>query len=328
MQRRHLFHPVAAAALSTAVPWLVARAQRRFPEHPIRVVVPFAPGNTLDTSLRQVGEVFMKNTGQQLVIDSKPGGAGIIAAQYVATAPPDGYTLLLASSSMLTVNPHTFSKLPYDPEKSFRPVTNCLGTSMVMAVNNRVPASNIKEFVTWAKERPGKVSFASFTAGNPSHFAGVILNQRAGIDMVHVPFNGTPPAVTNLLGGQVDAAFLPLLAIKPYLEAGRVKVLAVTSPDRSPLMPQIATFREQGYPDLVIQMWASLMAPARTPDAIISQLNEEFVKVLGDAELKNQLRATDFDTLPSTPEEFTKLARAESRRWAEAVKLSGFKVSE
>lgn len=331
MKRRQFLQPVLAAGAAAGLaawPGLHAWAQPVFPDKPVRIVVPFAPGNTLDAALRQVAEVFTRNTGQQLLVDNKPGGSGIIAAQNVMSAPADGYTLLLGNTSMLTINPHTFSKLPYDPEKSFRPVTNFLGSAMVMAVNASVPANNIKEFVAWTKTRPGKVSFASFTAGNSSHFAGVILNQRAGIDMTHVPFNGTPPAVTNLVGGQVDAAFLPLLAVKPHMDAGKVKVLAVTSPQRSPLMPQVATFREQGYPDLDIYIWASVMAPAGTPDAIVARLNTEFVKALNSQEIKDKWRAMDFETLPSTPEEFTNFARQDSRRWAEAVKISGFKASE
>ena len=327
MQRRQALTSLAAASLALALPAARAQAQA-FPDKPVRIVVPFAAGNTLDAALRQVAEVFKANTGQPLLVDNKPGGSGIIAAQTVMAAPPDGYTLLLTNTSMLTINPHTFSKLPYDAEKSFKPVSNFLGASMVMAVNANVPVSNVKEFVAWAKANPGKVSYASFTAGNSSHFAGVILNQRAGINMIHVPFNGTPPAVQNLVGGQVDAAFLPLLAVKPHLESGKVKVLAVTSPQRSALMPGVGTFTEQGYPDLDIYIWAAIAAPAGTPDAIIARLNTEFVKALRSQEIKDKWKLMDFEPLPSTPEEFAKFAAADSRRWAEAVKISGFKASE
>jgi tripartite-type tricarboxylate transporter receptor subunit TctC len=294
----------------------------------VRVVVPFAAGNTLDTALRQVAEVIKQNSGMTILVDAKPGGSGIIAAQNVMQAAPDGTTLLLANTSMFTINPHTFSKLPYDPEKNFKPVTNFLGAAMVMAVPASVPANNVAEFVAWAKANAGKVSFASFTAGNSSHFAGVILNQRAGLDMTHVPFNGTPPAVQNLVGGQVNAAFLPLLAVKPHVESGKVKVLAITSPQRSALMPSLATFREQGYPELDIYIWSSIVAPAGTPDAVIARLNAEFGRALRSAEIRDKWFAMGFEPLPSTPEEFTRFAQAESKRWAEAVRISGFKASE
>lgn len=316
------------ASLPLAVSGLPAWSQSVFPDKPVRVVVPFAAGNTLDTALRQVAEIFKQNTGQPLLVDARPGGSGIVAAQAVMQAAPDGYTLLLANTSMFTINPHTFSKLPYDPEKNFKPVTNFLGAAMVMAVHASVPANNVAEFVAWTKANPGKVSFASFTAGNSSHFAGVILNQRAGLDMTHVPFNGTPPAVQNLVGGQVNAAFLPLLAVKPHVESGKVKVIAITSPQRSALVPNLATFREQGYPELDIYIWSSIAAPAGTPDAIISRINTEFVKALRSAEIRDKWAAVAFEPMPATPEETARFAQAESRRWAEAVKISGFKATE
>ena len=308
-----------ATAQTTPAPW---------PDRPVRIVVPFAPGNTLDTAVRVVAEEFRKSTGQPLLVEAKPGGSGIVAAQAVAQAAPDGYTLLLSNTSMLTINPHTFSKLPYDAEKSFKPVTNFLGAAMVMAVHASVPANNLREFIDWAKPQGNKVSYASFTAGNSSHFSGVILNQKAGLNMTHVPFNGTPPAVQNLVGGQVNAAFLPLLAVKPHLDAGRVKVLAVTSPTRSQLMPAVATFREQGFPDLEIYIWAAVSAPAGTPDAVIASVNRELVKALRTQEVKDKWRAMDFETLPSTPEELSRFVAADFKRWGEAVRLSGFKANE
>ena len=300
-----------------------------FPERPIRVVVPFAPGNTLDNALRQVAEEFKKNTGQPIVVDNKPGGSGIIAAQNVMQAAPDGYTLLLSNTSMMTINPYTFAKLPYDPEKSYKPVTGFLGASLVLAVNAaNVPANNVKEFVAWAKTQSGGVSYASFTAGNSSHFAGVIMNQRTGMNMVHVPFNGTPPAVQNLLGGQVQAAFLPLMAVKSHVESGKIKVLALTSPQRSPLLPNVGTFTEQGLPDLEIYIWSGLSAPAGTPDAIISKLQAEFSKVLKSQTIIEKWRAIDFEPLPFTSAEFQTFTRNDAKRWQEAVKISGFKASE
>jgi tripartite-type tricarboxylate transporter receptor subunit TctC len=316
---------LAAVLAAGATPSVWAQA---FPDRPVKVVVPFAAGNTLDNALRQVAVVFKNNTGQQLLIDNKPGGGGLIAAQAVAQAPADGYTLLLSSMSQLAINPHTFSKLPYDADKSYRHLTGFLGASLVLAVHPSVPAANVKEFVAWSKAKTGGASYASFTAGNSSHFAGVILNQKSAANLVHVPFNGTPPAVQALVGGQVDAAFLPLMAVKPQLEAGKVKVLAVTSPKRSPLLPQVATFSEQGLPELDIHIWSGLSAPAGTPDAVIAKLNAEFVKVLRSDEIRSAWQAIDFEPMPMAPDEFRNYVLAESRRWAEAVRLSGFKASE
>lgn len=324
IQRRTILSTFAAATASLALP--AARAQS-FPDRPVRVVVPFAAGNTLDTALRQVAEVFKQNTGQSLIVDAKPGGSGIIAAQTVKSAAPDGYTLLLCNTSMFTINPHTFATLPYDPDKDFKPVTNFLGAAMVMAVNNSVPANTLAEFIAWTKAHKGTVSFASFTAGNSSHFAGVILNQRAGMDMLHVPFNGTPPAVTALLSGTVNAAFVPLIAVKQHVDSGKLKVLAVTTPTRSPMLPNLPTFREQGYPDMDIYIWAGIAAPAATPDTVIARLNTEFVKALNSPTIKAQWLPIGFEPLPSTPQELKTFYQAESKRWAEAVKISGFKAT-
>lgn len=305
-----------------------AQAQT-FPVKPVRVIVPFAPGNTLDTSLRQVAEVFQRNTGQPIVIDNKPGGAGIVAAQALLQSPPDGYTLLLTNTSLLTINPHTFSKLPYDTDKSFKHVTNFLGATMVFAVNAaNVPPNTMAEFIAWAKPQGPKISYASFTAGNSSHFAGVILNRRTGTELTHVPFNGTPPAVQNLVGGQVHAAILPLLAVKPHVESGKVKVLAVTSPQRSPHMPSVPSFTELGLPEMEIFIWSSLAVPAATPDAVVARLNEEFVKALRTEEIREKWRQVDFTPLPTTPQEVSRFVQAESARWAEAVRISGFKVQD
>ena len=336
MTRRHFLHQAGAllaapAALGSAVLGLSAgpAQAQAFPAKPVRVIVPVAAGNTLDTSLRQVSEVFQRNTGHPIVIDNKPGGAGIVAVQALLQSPPDGYTLLLSNTSMVTINPHTFSKLPYDPEKSFRHVTNYLGATMVFAVNAaNVPANPMAEFIAWARPQGGKISYASFTAGNSSHFAGIILNKRTGTDLTHVPFNGTPPAVQNLVGGQVNAAILPLLAVRPHMDSGKVKVLAVTSPQRSPLMPNVPSFTELGLPEMEIFIWSALSAPAGTPDAVVARLNAEFVKALRTDEIRDKWKQVDFTPLPTTPEEVTRFIRAESARWGEAVRISGFKVSE
>ncbi len=316
---------LATAALMAAAP---ARAQQ-WPDRPIKVVVPFAAGNVLDTALRQVSEELKKNTGQNIVIDNKPGGSGIIAVQTVLNAPPDGYTLLLSNTSMLTINPYTFSKLPYDAEKSFKHVTGFLGSSLVLAVNTAmVPSTNLKEFITWARQQGGNVSYASFTAGNSSHFAGVILNQRAGLNMVHVPFNGTPPAVQNLVGGQVHAAFLPLTAVRPHVESGKVRVLAVSTPKRSPLMPAVPTFVEEGYPDMNLYIWSGLSAHASTPDAVVQRIQAEFAKALKTPAIVDKWRETDSEPLAFTTPEFNNFIRADAKRWSEAVRISGFKASE
>ncbi|GAA0504396.1 tripartite tricarboxylate transporter substrate binding protein [Pigmentiphaga daeguensis] len=315
--------------LIALAPHCAAYAQDPFTiDRPVRLIVPFAAGNTLDSSARVVAEAFLRITGQPLIVDNKPGGAGSIAAHLGASAAPDGYTVLMASSGMLAINPHAFSRLNYDPVNDFKAVTGFVGSPMVMAVNKNVPADNLQGFIDWTLKNPGKVSYASFTAGNPSHFAGMILNKRTGMDMAHVPYNGTSPAVQNLIGEQIQAAFVNSLAVAPYLAEGRVKILATTSPKRRPNLPNVPTFTELGYPELEILLWTTLMVPCNTPEAPVRALHAAFVKALADKEVESKLNNMDFVTMPSTPEETTRFIASESARWKEAVRLSGFKATE
>jgi tripartite-type tricarboxylate transporter receptor subunit TctC len=318
---------LAAAVVAGSCSLGALAADPAFPARPVHVYVPFAAGNTLDNALRQVAEEFLKNTGQPMIIENKPGGAGIIAAQLVARAPADGYSLLLVNTSMLAVNPYTFKKkLPYDTQKSFRYVTGFVGSTLVLAANRTVPANNLQEFARWAKAQKNPVSYASFTAGNSSHFAGVILNEKLGLDLVHVPFNGTPPAVQNLIGEQVQTAFLPLIAVKQHMDSGKVKVLGVSSPQRSELMPDVPTFAEQGVPEMNIYIWSGFAAPAGTPDGVLNKLNEELNKVLRSAEIRAKWRDMDFEPMPMSPTEFSGYIRDESSRWRKVVEISGFKI--
>lgn len=317
----------AAALVAGSCSLAALAADPAFPARPVHVYVPFAAGNTLDNALRQVAEEFLKNTGQPMIIENKPGGAGIIAAQLVARAPADGYTLLLANTSMLAVNPYTFKKkLPYDTQKSFRYVTGFVGSTLVLAANRTVPANTLQEFARWAKAQKNPVSYASFTAGNSSHFAGVILNEKLGLDLVHVPFNGTPPAVQNLIGEQVQTAFLPLIAVKQHMDGGKVKVLGVSSPQRSALMPDVPTFAEQGVPEMNIYIWSGFAAPAGTPDGVLNKLNAELNKVLRSEDIRAKWRDMDFEPMPMSPTEFTGYIRDESSRWRKVVEISGFKI--
>lgn len=322
MKRRTILKAIGAGPLALGLP--NARGET-YPGRPIQVMMPFTAGNTLDICLRQAGEPFRVQTGQPIVPVAKPGGAGIIAAMSVKSAQPDGYTLLLCNTTMFAINPHTFASLPYDPFKDFRPVTNMLGGAMVLAVSSNVPAKSLGEFIAWTKANPGKVTFASFLAGSSAHFAGVILNDRAGIDMLHVGYNGTPQTVTALLADTVNAAFVPIMAVKQHVESGRVKALAITSPHRSSHFPDLPTFRELGFPDLEIYIWTGLAAPAKTPDAVVAKVNAEFTQILNRQDIKDLWNGIGWEPLPSTPEAFESFYRAESKRWAEAVKLSGFR---
>lgn len=314
-----------AAFLIAACIAAVAQAQE-FPARPVKIVSPFPAGNVNDTVLRMIGDRFKESTGQALVNEYKPGGAGAIAVQALLTSPADGYTVLLATSGMMSINPHTHAKLPYDPFKDFAPITQAIGSQMLFAGTGSVAANSLAEFIAWARANPGKPTFASFTAGNPSHFAGIILNQLAGIDMLHVAYKGSPFATQDLLGGQVMTAFLPLISLKPHVEAGKVKAFATTGAQRSPLMPNVPTFKELGYPKMEIYIWSGFVAAAATPPAAIQKLNREITAALRTPEIQQKLRAIDLEPFPGTPEEFGRMIRADYERWEGAVKASGFRA--
>jgi tripartite-type tricarboxylate transporter receptor subunit TctC len=299
---------------------------QEFPNRPVRLISPFPAGNVNDTVVRLVGDRFREATGQPFVYDYRPGGGGLIAAQAVLAAPADGYTLLLATSGLMSINPHTYAKLPYDAFRDFAPITQAIGSQMAFAAAGGVPASTLGEFLAYAKANPGRTNFASFTAGNPSHFAGVILKSLAGIDMLHVAYKGTPPAVQDLLAGQVMTAFLPLVSVKPHVESGRLKAYAITGAQRSPLMPTLPTFAELGFPAMEIYIWSGYVAPAGTPATAIQRLNREITAALRAPEVQQKLRAIDLEPFPGTPEEFARMMRADHDRWEGAVKASGFRA--
>ncbi len=313
-----------AAAFGASVVCTPLAAQE-FPARPIRMISPFPAGNVNEIVVRTVGDRLKETTGQPFVYDYKPGGSGVIAAQALMASPPDGYTVLLCTSGMMSINPHAFAKLPYDPAKDFTPITAAIRTQLVFAAHPSTPGNTLAEFIAYAKANKGKTNFASFTAGNPSHFAGVILNQLAGIDMLHVAYKGTPPAVQDLLGGQVMTAFVPIISVKAHIEAGKMKAYALTGA-RSPLLPTLATFKELGYPQMEIYAWTGFLAPAGTPPAIIQKLNREFTAALRLPEAQAKLRAIDLEPIPNSPEEFAAMMKADTERWRDTVKASGFKA--
>lgn len=319
-----------AASLAGACALMLAAgpALAEFPEKPIKVVSPYAPGNTLDIPLLQLNEFMRQATGQQVVIEHKPGAAAMVGTQAVANAPGDGYTMLLGPMGVFVINPHTFSKLSYSPDKSFKPVTNFMGAPLLFVVNSQLPVNSLQELVAYAKKNPGQPSYGSFGAGNSSHFAGALLNQRAGISMLHVPFNGTPPLVQNLVSGQVMSGFIPYIAARPHLESGKIRALAYSAKARAAQLPNVPTFSELGFPDLEINMWTGLFVPASTPDAVVKRLNGLITQALGTQAMREKVLPNDVYPLPTTPEEFASFIATDSKKWAEAVRLTGFKAQE
>lgn len=307
---------------------LAQHSAAEFPEKAIKVVSPFAPGNTLDVPLLELNEFMRKATGQQVLIEHKPGAAAMVSTQLVANAPGDGYTLLLGPMGVFVINPHTFSKLSYSPDKTFKPVTNFMGAPLLFVVNSKLGVNTLSELIAYGKKNPGEPAYGSFGAGNSSHFAGALLNQRAGISMLHVPFNGTPPLVQAMVSGQVMAGFMPYIAARPHLESGKLKALAYSAAQRTSLLPRVPTFTELGYSDLEINMWTGLFVPASTPDSVVQRLNRLITEAMATQSMKDRMSPNDVYPLATTPAEFASFIASDSKRWAEAVRLTGFKAQE
>ena len=316
------------AGLALLASAIHAYPQESYPARPIRVVVPFAPGSSIDFNLRVMSEKLQQGTGQQLVIDNRGGASGLIAADLVAKSAPDGYTLMAATIGQMSLNPHVFPKLPYDPEKSFAPVSQLVSSQYVFVAHASVPAAGLREFVAWVKANPGKVSFASTVAGGPGHFAGVMFNQAAGMDMLHVPYKGGGPAQIDLLAGQVSSMFSTVGISRDHLRSGKLKVFAVTSEKRIAALPEVPTFGELGYPGVVAYVWMGLVAPAGTPAAVTERLHAEIVRIFALADVREKLQATDQELVGSSPAQFAEFMRADRARWAGAVRASGFKAAE
>lgn len=246
----------------------------------------------------------------------------------MANARGDGYTVLLGPMGAFTTNPFIYKTLPYSPTESFKPVTNFMGAPLLLVAAADFPANTLQEFIDYGLKNPGQPAYASFAAGNSSHFAGAVLNKRTGMTMLHVPYNGTPPQIQALLGGHVQAAFTPLIAAKPHIDAGKIKVIAYTGSNRSELMPDVPTFTELGYPELEINMWSGLFVPADTPDEIVTKLNKLALEVMASDAMQERVLPVDLHPKPLSPEAFKDFIAVEAKRWGEAIEITGFKIQD
>lgn len=315
-----------ALACAASVVTLTAAASDPYPAKPVRVIVPFPAGSPVETLMRAVGERLRESAGQGFVVEARPGASGNIAAEAASRAAPDGYTLFAATQGVMTINPHLFPRLTFDPLRDFAPITLVGRSHMFLVVHPSVNARTLPEFVAWAKANKGKASFASIGAGTPSHFIGMLFAQVAGIDLLHIPYKGSVPAATDVLAGVVPSGFLPLGAIRPQLQSGKLRVLAVTAGARSASLPDVPTFKELGYPAIETYTWSGLAAPAKTPVEIIERLNREVTRALASPDLVERLAASDQEPAPMTPAEFERLIRADSARWAKVIRDTGFKL--
>lgn len=300
-------------------------AAQNYPSRPIRWIVTYPPGGPTDAVARAVGAKLTEAWGQQIVIDNRAGAAGIIGTDLAAKAVPDGYTLLFGTSAGLTINPALSSKLPYDPVRDFAPVSLLVLNPQILVLNNSVPANSVKELIAYAKARPGQLNYASVGQGSPNHLGMELLKALGGIDMVHVPYKGTGPAITDLLGGQVQLMFNSMPSVLPLVKSGKLKGIAVGSAQRSPAVPDIPTVAEAGVPGFENVTWYGMFAPAKTPRDIVLKLNREVVKILAQPEMAQRLANQGAEPRSSSPEELAKFMQVESVRWKKVIQAAGMK---
>ena len=298
-----------------------------YPAKSIRVVVPYAPGGATDLTARLVGQKMNDSLKQTVVIDNRPGAGGVIGADIVARAAPDGYTVLLASPAEIAVLPH-LQKMPYNVDKDFAPVSLAVSTPLILVVHPSLPLKTVKELIAFAKARPGQLSYASAGTGGVQHLAGELLKITAKIDMVHVPYKGAGPVMPDLIGGQVPMFFSGMPPAMPHVRAGKLRPLAVTTTTRSPAAPEVPTMIEAGVPGFDISNWFAYFVPAGTAPDIITKLNAEIVHALKLPDVKSKLANVGAEVVGTTPEELAKFVRSESDKFAQLIRQSGAKGTD
>jgi tripartite-type tricarboxylate transporter receptor subunit TctC len=297
-----------------------------WPAKPIKWVVPFAPGGTTDILARTVGEKLALALGQPVIIENKPGAGGGVGAEFVARAASDGYTIMGGTISTHAINTSLYKNLPYDPVKDFVPIVLLARVPNMLVVNPDVPAKNVAELIVLLKANPGKYTFASSGNGTSQHLSGELFKSMSGTDMQHIPYKGSPPALQDVMGGQVTMTFDNITTAWPLAKSGKLRALAVTTATRSSIAPDVPTLSESGLPGFEVGSWQGVFAPAGTPPDIVRRLNAEIVRILGLPDVKEKLAGLGAELVGNTPEEFAVLVKAEVVKWADVVRKSGAKV--
>jgi tripartite-type tricarboxylate transporter receptor subunit TctC len=312
------------AAVGLALLPMVAAAQD-FPSKPIRLIVPFPPGGPNDTIARVVGQKMAERLGQPVLIDNRGGAGGVTGTDAVAKAPPDGYLIAITSAGALAISASLADKVPYDATKDFTPITIVAKVPELLVVTAGVPAKSLTELLALAKSQPGKLNFASSGPGSMPHLAGELLKIHAGINIVHVPYRGAAPAVTDLLAGQVQMMFADIPVLLSHVKSGALRAVGVGSKERAPALPEVAPFAEQGFPQIEAENWYGMVAPANLPPAVTAKLHDAIVFALRDSDVKQKLSAQGANLIGDRPEEFSAYLRSEIGKWAKVVQASGAK---
>ncbi len=319
---------IAACALMTAVAAAGAQSTstssgQAYPTKPIRLISPYAAGGGSDTLARIIGQKLLESWGQPVVVDNRPSAGGNLGAELVAKAAPDGYTLFVTPSAVMTINPHLYAKLRYDTFKDFTPVIAATNSPYFLVVHPKIPATSVKELIVYAKVNPGKMNYSSSGNGSSTHLAGVLFNGMAGIDVVHIPYKGAAPAIVDLLAGNIQLRFSSVVPVLPHVRGGRLRGLGMSSAKRYTPMPEVPTIAESGLPGYVVESFYIIMAPAATPKAIVAKLNAEIARKLKDPEVNTRMAADGAEVIAASMEESAKMLSDDFNRWAKPVKDSG-----
>jgi tripartite-type tricarboxylate transporter receptor subunit TctC len=316
-------HKLFAALCGVLIPAAhAADTADAFPARPVRWIVPFPPAGSIDLVGRVVGQKLSESWGQQVVIDNRSGGGGRLGTQAGAAATPDGYTLLFTLNTSFTIDRSLFKSLPYDPDKAFAPITIIASTSQLLVTNPSFPVKNVRELIALAKARPGEVNYGSSGAGGSLHLAMELFKSMAGLDMVHVPYKGGPPAATDLIAGQIELLFFNTPGALPYVKAGKLRALGVSTAKRSPLLPDVPTIAEGGVAGFDTEVWFGLVAPAGTPLEIVAKTHRDVARVVALPEVRKQLLDIGAEPVANTPDEFAARVRRESALWAKVVQAA------
>jgi len=324
--RRGFALALAAAAAAGSFAAGPAAAQAAYPAKPITIVVPFAAGGTTDILARVIGDALKTELGQPVLVDNRAGAGGNIGGALAAKAAPDGYTLFMGTVGTHAINAALYKKMPFDPVKDFAPLTRVAMVPNLLVANPSRPYKTVKELVAYAKANPGKVTFGSSGNGSSIHLSGELFNTMAKVEMIHVPYKGSAPAVTDLIGGQIDIMFDNMPSAIQHVRNGRLKAIAVTTAKRSPELPDVPTIAEAGVPGYEATSWFGMFAPAATPAPIVTRLNTALVKVLADPAVKKKLAEQGAEPHSEKPEQFAEFIRKESAKWSQVVKAAGATV--
>lgn len=305
---------------AAAVAFASAGAAQGFPARSVTLTVGFAPGGGTDTAARIVAQKLFENIGQPVVVENRAGAGGNIAAQHIAMAPPDGYTIHLTSVGPMAIAPHLIKGLPFDPSRDIAPITMGVVFPNVMIVSSSVPAKTLGEFIALAKQQPGKLTYGSSGVGGVGHLAGELFKDRAGIDMLHVPYKGGGPAMTDLISGRLDMYIGVPSTVAPQVDAGKARALATTGSARTSMMPTVPTVAESGYAGFEAINWYAFVAPGKTPKDLLDYWNRELTKVLSDASVKAELAKHGLDPAPGTRDELAKFMERENQQWGKVVR--------